>query len=83
MNGMSATDFKEMKDELTKRESMQVEDDNGTGSNGASNGHKDSDALKEFFHSCTFKVSCTIFKPNSFYSNIKFYSKSVEISQWE
>lgn len=60
MNGMSASDFKEMKDDLTKRESMQEDADaqNGAangGSNSRDSGHKDSDALKEFFHSCTFK----------------------------
>ena len=54
MNGMSASEFKEMKDDLTLRESIK---ENGEVNGGSSNGHKDSDALKEFFHSCTFKVS--------------------------
>ena len=56
MNGMSASEFKEMKDDLTLRESIK-ENGEVNGGSGSSNGHKDSDALKEFFHSCTFKVS--------------------------
>ena len=48
MGGKSATEFKEMKDELQKIGA-------GSASSGEENKSSDSDALKEFFHNCTFK----------------------------
>lgn len=50
MSGKSATEFKEMKDELQKQGSH-TDDSNGMKGSASS----DSDALKEFFHQCTFR----------------------------
>lgn len=53
MNGKSATEFKEMKDDLQKTGQGSHTDENSNGAKAASG--SDSDALKEFFHQCTFK----------------------------
>ena len=53
MNGKSATEFKEMKDEIQKNVGQGSHTDEN--SNGGGKTTSDSDAIKEFFHNCTFK----------------------------
>lgn len=60
MNGKSATEFKEMKDEMQRVGQCSTntdENSNGASSraNNACASSSDNDALKEFFHTCTFK----------------------------